>query len=325
MNSLTAIAALLTASLLLPASTDPSIQELLTAARQQASLFYHQSSPFQLEVDFLAQMNVPVQGHLTLKWEAERRWWRRVVMDNFEQVEILDGDKHYTARNLSFTPIRIGELFSLLQLTDGSDVLMAKKIKQGIENGIEVTCVKVEPTSVKGKPHEVCINPISREVLSDDWQEPPDEHRTETYTDYFDFAGHRYPRKLQLLVNGSRVITANVESLAPATFDRTLLVPPAGAVERRQCPDMKHPVPIRTPDPAYPKSASQNRLTGDTTVAMTILADGSVTDIHIVGSAVRSMDDSTLQTLKSWRFKPAMCGAEPVVSDIKVVVSFRLR
>jgi hypothetical protein len=28
--------------------------------------------------------------------------------------------------------------------------------------------------------------------------------------------------------------------------------------------------------------------------------------------------------LKDWKFKPAMCGAEPVVTDIQVVVDFRL-
>jgi outer membrane biosynthesis protein TonB len=36
------------------------------------------------------------------------------------------------------------------------------------------------------------------------------------------------------------------------------------------------------------------------------------------------MDDATLRTLKGWKFKPAMCGADPIVSDIVVVVSFRL-
>jgi protein TonB len=75
----------------------------------------------------------------------------------------------------------------------------------------------------------------------------------------------------------------------------------------------------------YPTSASQNRLMGDTMVSITVLTDGSVGDIHLLGSATQSMDDATLQTLKGWRFKPAMCGSEPVVSDIDVVVSFRLR
>ena len=64
---------------------------------------------------------------------------------------------------------------------------------------------------------------------------------------------------------------------------------------------------------------------GDTIVAMTILTDGSVSGIQLVGSAARSMDDATLQTLRSWKFKPAMCGADPVVSDIEVVVSVRLQ
>jgi protein TonB len=88
---------------------------------------------------------------------------------------------------------------------------------------------------------------------------------------------------------------------------------------------MKHAVPVKTPDPMYPQSASQNKLIGDTTVAMTVLTDGSVSDIRLIGTATHSMDDATLQTLKGWKFKPAMCGSEPVVSDIEVVVSFRLQ
>jgi periplasmic protein TonB len=87
---------------------------------------------------------------------------------------------------------------------------------------------------------------------------------------------------------------------------------------------MKRPVPVKTPDPAYPQSASQNKLTGDTTVSMTVLTDGSVTNIQVVGSSAKSMDEATLKTLRTWKFKPAMCGGEPVVYDLEVAVSFRL-
>lgn len=88
---------------------------------------------------------------------------------------------------------------------------------------------------------------------------------------------------------------------------------------------MKPPVPVKQPDPLYPKSAIQNRVMGDTTVSMTVFVDGSVGEIQLLGSSTHSLDDATLQTLKGWKFKPAMCGAEPVVSDIQVVVNFRLR
>ena len=308
----------------LTGSTNPAAQQLLVNAKQQANLTHDQTSPFQLDVDFLAQMNVPTQGHLTLKWQGKDLWWRRIVMGDFEQVEIRNGDRQYTTRTLSFTPIRIGELISLIQFPEDSEGLRAKKQKERVENGIEMVCIRVEGES-RGKTHEICVNSTSQDILSDEWQEPPDERRREEYTDYFDFGGHRFPRTIQLMVNGINVITANVADLTTAAVDQTLLVAPKGSIERRKCADIKHAVPVRTPDPMYPKSASENKLTGDTTVAMTVLTDGSVSDIQLIGRAARSMDEATLQTLKSWRFKPAMCGAEPVVSDIEVIVSFRLR
>jgi TonB family protein len=326
MKKVTLVIVLLVGSLLLllASSTNPAAQELLVTAKQQASLFHDQREPIQLDVHFLAQVNAPTQGHLTLKWEAKDRWWRKIVMDGFEQIEIRNGDKQYTSRNISFTPLRIGELVRLLQFAEGSEGLLARKQKERVENGIKVICIQVEGEG-RGKKHEVCVNSASREILSDEWQELPDERRREQYSDYFDFGGHRYPRQLQLLVNGIRVITATVDNLTTSVFDQTLLIAPKGAIERRRCADMKQAIPVKTPDPMYPKSASENKLMGDTAVAMTVLADGSVSEIHLVGSAAHSMDDATLQTLKNWKFKPAMCAAEPVVSDIEVVVSFRLR
>ncbi len=275
----------------LTGSTDPAAQQFFVTAKQQASLFHDQTGPIQLDVDFFAQMNVPAKGHLTLKWQAKDHWWRRIVMGSFEQIEIRNGDRLYTSRNLSFTPVRIGELISLLEFAEGSEGLQAKKQKHRVKKGIATVCIRVEGES-RGKTHDVCENSASRDILSDEWEEVPDELREERYSDYFDFGGHRYPRKLQLLVNGMNAITANVISLTAADVDQTLLVAPKGAIERRKCANMKHPVAVRTPDPMYPKSASQNKLTGDTTVAMTVLTDGSVNDIHLVGSATRSMDDA---------------------------------
>ena len=38
--------------------TDPAGQQLLVTAKQQASLFHDQASPFQIDVDFVVQNNV---------------------------------------------------------------------------------------------------------------------------------------------------------------------------------------------------------------------------------------------------------------------------
>ncbi|HEY3972440.1 MAG TPA: energy transducer TonB [Candidatus Sulfotelmatobacter sp.] len=306
---------------MLSASTDP--RELFLAARHQSNLF-EDDTQFQLDVDFHAQMQIPAQGHLTLKWAGKDRWWRKVVMGSFEQVDIRNGDKLYTTRNASFTPVRVGELFTLLQLSEPIAPQVVKKQKERVENGIQMTCLRVQEARARSTPHEICMN-SAHEILSDEWKEYPDDQRSGRYSGYFDFRAHRYPRTLELVVDGSKVITANVNELTAATFEENLLVPAKGAIERRKCAGITPPVPVRTPNPTYPRSNSQNGLMGDSTVAMTVLADGSVSNIQLVGTATHSMDDATMQTLRGWKFKPAMCGADPVVSDIEVVVSFRLR
>jgi TonB family protein len=312
-------------SQLFPLSDDQAGQQLLIAAKQQSNLFQQDSDPFQLEVEFVVQIQVPTQGHLTFKWEADNRWWRRIVAGNFEQIDMRNGDRLYTTRNAPFTPLRILELMSLLHFAH-SEGLVVKKEKKRIVQGVAMTCFEVKrESSTRGEPtHQDCVNSTTHELLSDEWEVAADEQRRQQYAEYFDFRALRYPRTLELFVNGSKEITAHVAGLTAANLDPALLVPRAGAIERRQCADMKRPLPVKTPDPSYPRSAAQNGMMGDTTVAMTVLADGSVTDIQLLGRATQSMDDATLQTLRTWKFKPAMCGTEPVVTDIEVVVSFRL-
>ena len=307
------------------AGTNPDAQQLLTTAMQQADIFDDKVGPLQLEVDFVAQMQVPMQGHLTLKRGAKDQWWRRVVMGNFEQVDIRNGEKVYIVRNGSFTPTRIRELTTLLQFAHDAEGLSVTKQKRSTENGMETTCLQVKVEHSRMKPYEICVNPDSKEIMAEIWQADPDEHRRKEYSEYFEFAGHRWPRKFVLWVNGSKVVTATVTSLTATPFDQALLTSaPPGAIERRECAGMKRPVPVKTPDPQYPMSARENRIMGDVTLAITVLADGSVGDIQIIGHSAQSMDEAPLKTLKGWKFKPAMCGTEPVVSDIEVVVNFRL-
>jgi TonB family protein len=307
------------------AGNDAVGQQLLASAEQQAHLFHDNSTPFRLDVTFTAQQMVPTQGYLTWTQAARDHWRREVTFRDFKQVQIRDGEKSFTSRNLSFTPFRVSEVMSLLLFAQSPENLVVKKQKQRTEDGAEIACLTVKDENGKGKPQDICVDPTSHDILSVEWKEPPDESHREQFADYFDFGGHRYPHKLELLVNGSKVVTAHVESLTATTFNDALLAPPKDAIERRLCAGMKHAIPVSTPDPLYPKSASQNRLAGDTIVAMTVLTDGSVTDIQLIGRSAQSMDEATLETLRNWKFKPATCGTEPVISDIQVVVSFRMQ
>jgi hypothetical protein len=58
------------------ASVDPASQQSLIVANRRADLSSDESAPFQLDVDFIAQLNIPTRGHLSLKWEKKDQWWQ---------------------------------------------------------------------------------------------------------------------------------------------------------------------------------------------------------------------------------------------------------
>lgn len=304
---------------------DDPVQQLLMNAKQESDLTLHETAPYQLEVDFTAQQKVPTQGHLSLKWKSRDRWWRYVELGDFKQTEIRNGGWLYTTRSSNSTPVRVRQLIQLIAFAQDAKDLLADKPHPMAEYGFPVTCMRVKKKHPDDTPpHEVCLNG-SHEISSDAWSDVPDSPTRLEFASYFDFAGHRFPRSLQMLENGSRVIKANVKSLSAIPFDDALLTKPEGAIERRQCDDWKPPKAVKTPDPPYPPAAGRNGSIGDSIVSMTVLADGSATDFQLIGSASHAMDASTLETLQKWKFKPAMCGSEPVVADVEVIVSFRLR
>lgn len=302
---------------------DDSYLQMLLRAKQQSDLTLNEPAPFQLEVDFTAQQKLPTQGHLSLKWKSKEQWWRQIQLGEFKQIDVRNGGWLYTTRNSSSTPVRVRQLIQLLAYAEDAKDLDVDREQQITEYGFPVDCLRVKKKRTKETPHQICLTG-SHQISSDTWWDLPDSPTREEFTDYTDFAGHRYPRSLQLLENGSRVIKASVKTLSANAFNDVLLTKPEGAIERRQCDNWTPAKALKTPDPPYPPAASINGSIGDSIVSMTVLADGTATDFQLIGSASHAMDQSTLDTLKKWKFKPAMCGNEPVVSDVEVIVSFRV-
>jgi TonB family protein len=321
-----AIVVFLSATLALPmfSNADDSAQQQLMNAKQSADLTLNEKEPFELDVDFTAQQKLPTQGHLSMKWKSKDEWWRSIELGDFKEIEVRNGGWLYTSRNSDSTPVRVRELLQLIQFGQEAKDLVTDKQKPSTEYGFPVNCLRVKKKHAQEATHMVCLN-MSHEISSDTWWDLPDSPTRLEFSDYFDFDDHRFPRTLQMLENGSRVIKAYVKTLAPGPFNDVLLTKPEGAIERRQCDNWKPPMAVKTPDPPYPPAAGRNGSIGDSIVSMTVLADGSATDFQLIGSASHAMDASTLDTLKKWKFKPATCGSEPVVSDVEVIVSFRLR
>ena len=88
--------------------------------------------------------------------------------------------------------------------------------------------------------------------------------------------------------------------------------------------DVKAPVPIYKPEPAYAHEARAAKLEGTDVFWIIVDASGAVADVELVQSLGKGLDESAMQTLRTWRFLPAMKKGKPVPVRLIVEVSFRL-
>lgn len=80
------------------------------------------------------------------------------------------------------------------------------------------------------------------------------------------------------------------------------------------------------PAPAYPADAVALRREGVVLLAVTVGADGRVTDIQLAeSSGYDPFDASALRTVRTWRFSPAMRNGIPVPFTVNVPIRFSFR
>lgn len=316
------IALVLCWSLAYPQDVKTSGEQLLKSAADVVNIRANNAKPFQLDCDFVAQGQVPLNGHATLKWSAKDLWSEEVTMGEYKELRILKGDSLYISRNLPYTPMRVGDLEDLLDLNivpRYPEDWAVKKVRSESIDGKPVECVEFEyrvAHSARFK-RDLCIDSATHEPVSDGEAHTAEAEHT-AFSEYQNFRDHRYPGRMVLTENGSPVVKVSAIALKDATFSDSDFNPLPGATLRRTCEHMIHAVALKTPNPIYPRSAGQHRMGGTSTVAITILPDGSVGDVYVIENATKEMDRVTQEAVKKWKFKPAMCGDEPITSVIWV-------
>jgi TonB family protein len=88
---------------------------------------------------------------------------------------------------------------------------------------------------------------------------------------------------------------------------------------RPNCEDVRPPQPLTTPDPLF-TSFSQGR---KVKVSFIIGTDGRVHSPLILESAGLAGDRHVLQTVRTWRYRPATCNGIPTETEGKIEFSSR--
>ena len=87
---------------------------------------------------------------------------------------------------------------------------------------------------------------------------------------------------------------------------------------RPACEDVQAPQALTTPDPLFTTAAN-----GRVKVSFIIGTDGRVHSPLILESAGIAGDRRVLQTVRTWRYRPAMCNGVPTETEGKIEFSSR--
>jgi len=109
------------------------------------------------------------------------------------------------------------------------------------------------------------------------------------------------------------------EHQASRTLTRAAQFVDVPHVARPACEDVQPPQPLTTPDPLFTPSSQGKRIK----VSFIIGTDGRVHSPLILESAGLAGDRHILETVRTWRYRPATCNGIPTETEGKIEFSSR--
>lgn len=85
------------------------------------------------------------------------------------------------------------------------------------------------------------------------------------------------------------------------------------------------PHAIYAPDPEYTDKARKAKVNGTVIVSLIVTVEGEARDVKVTKSLTPDLDQRTIETVRTWRFKPGTKDGQPVAVQIEAEVSFHIR
>jgi periplasmic protein TonB len=84
------------------------------------------------------------------------------------------------------------------------------------------------------------------------------------------------------------------------------------------------PKVLQSSAPDYTQAAEKLKIKGVVALGTTIEADGHVSSVKILKSLGFGLDEKAIESVKKWRFKPALKDCVPIAAPLSIEVQFRL-
>jgi TonB family protein len=144
------------------------------------------------------------------------------------------------------------------------------------------------------------------------------------YSDYASLGTSMYPQKAQIFRENLAPFEIDHISITPTHPDDDLFKVPENAVEVEECDHEKPPETISAPEPSFPKGARDARQQAVSVIIAVVDNAGKVVSAQALGTDAYGFARTTVDTVKTWRFKPATCSGRPVAAEMNIEMDFRL-
>ncbi len=84
------------------------------------------------------------------------------------------------------------------------------------------------------------------------------------------------------------------------------------------------PVPIYQPEPPYSEEARKAKYQGTVVLLIVVDQKGNVRNVQVFKPLGLGLDEKAVETVRTWKFRPAMRNNNPVAVRVSVEVTFRL-
>ncbi len=313
-----------------PAVPNSEIQSraeaLMAKARHLSDIRAKGASAFRLKATFtfVGKDLENAQGTYTEDWVPDSQWRRETVVKDLRRIEVGTANRIWTLDNSKDFPEAAAHLPDLMnQFHSASVALEFDSITDNTDLKPTEYCATTKPGS-RQEQYRFCFDQKSGALLAT----LSPEIRPQNMTDYSCFYGifrrfgdSWFPREMACFEDKHRQLEAKVEELsAEPAPDLSLFTPPPGATETCSSAFVR-PVAALNPQPGFPLGVPGQ----DSSVTLSLIVDahGKPQDLKVSQSGGQVFDQSALDAVQQWRFKPATCEGEPLPSQISVRVEFR--
>ncbi len=269
----------------------------------------------------LIRNGVATEGSYAEVWMSRQQWRREIELGGFRRVEVGRGESRWILdTDNSAAKDDLNKVSGALNRPIFDKQLKFRGIKGKDIGGIKARCVQLK--AFFGNETE-CINPADNTLLSSETSWATGGYESRTYADYEKVGDRVFPRVIEFTGTDHQKLAILISDIGLETSaDSSQFEPPLGALELSNCPpdQLSHPQPRSSPEPDYPE--------GQTSEPSVILSafvqhDGTLHNIEVVKSGGPAFDAEALRTMVRWRFEPARCNGNPVVTQVNLELQFR--